>query len=458
MTQFDTVIIGGGISGLSLLHYLRTGRSDKSVVLIEAENRLGGTIGTDIINGFSFDWGPNGFLDREPLTLELCNQLGLNDQLEKANSNISNRFILRKGKLRQVPMSPPKFITSDILSLLGKLRVMMEPFIRSIGDENESIYRFAQRRIGTAAADYLIQPMVSGIYGGIAERLSLESCFPTMREMETEYGSLFKAMTAKGKKAKAEKKKPGGPGGPTGWLTSFDGGLYKIIEQMSRLYSDFIQLCNPVINISRDKDNYLVNFKNSEMCTTKNVVLATPSFVSGSLVAGLSPDLSNSFHKIEYAPIAVVCLGFNEKSIKRNLDGFGFLVPAKENRKILGSIWTSSIFKNRAPDRYVQLRTMIGGDGNHNIKNQSNEEILSEVISDLNDIIGISEEPVITRIYRWNKAIPQFKIGHANIIKNIESELNKIGNLYITGNAYYGIGLNDCIKQSHKVAQILLNS
>ncbi len=176
MPTHDVVIIGGGISGLSLLHYLKISKPDISVTLIEADNRLGGTIGIDNIDGYSLDWGPNGFLDREPLTLELCDQLGLNDQLEKANGNVTNRFILRGGKLRQVPMSPPKFLVSDILSLPGKLRLLMEPFVKSVGDENESIYQFAQRRIGTAAADYMIQPMVSGIYGGMADRLSLESC------------------------------------------------------------------------------------------------------------------------------------------------------------------------------------------------------------------------------------------------------------------------------------------
>ena len=166
MNKIDVAIIGGGISGLSALHYTKTRKPNLSVTLIEGSNRLGGTIGTDLINGYSFDWGPNGFLDREPLTLQLCDELGLTEQLEKANDNVSNRFILRKGKLRAVPMSPPKFLMSDILSLPGKLRVMMEPFAKKRPEGiDESIYDFVQRRIGKNAADYLVQPMVSGVYG-----------------------------------------------------------------------------------------------------------------------------------------------------------------------------------------------------------------------------------------------------------------------------------------------------
>ena len=168
MSRIDVAIVGGGISGLSALHFLRELKPSMSVKLFEADTRLGGTIGTDNIDGYSLDWGPNGFLDREPLTLKMCDELGMTDQLERANKNVSKRFILRQGSLREVPMSPPKFLTSDILSLKGRLRVMMEPFAKGPGNGiDESIYDFVQRRIGTEAADYLVQPMVSGVYGGV---------------------------------------------------------------------------------------------------------------------------------------------------------------------------------------------------------------------------------------------------------------------------------------------------
>ena len=454
---YDVAIIGGGISGLSALHFLKHKQPTINVKLFESDSRLGGTIGTDKIDGYSFDWGPNGFLDREPLTLQMVEQLGLNDSLERAGENVSNRFILRDGKLRAVPMSPPKFLTSDILPLSGRLRVMMEPFAKKrTPDIDESIYDFVQRRIGTQAADYLVQPMVSGVYGGVADRLSLQSCFPIMREMEDEYGSLFKAMIAKAKQAKAKKKKTGSPSGPGGWLTSFDGGLYTVIEKFESKYADQIACNMKAKNISKENDVYTITFENGDSIQATHIILATPTYRAAEITKNLSTPLSQHFNSIPYAPISVVCLGYKKENIKHKLDGFGFLVPQKEKLNILGSIWTSSIFDNRAPEGMVQFRTMIGGDGDHKSINLSDEDLLQVVEKDLQAIVGIDGKPELSKIYRWTRGIPQFKIGHKAIMMKLEDELTRNKNIHITGNAYYGISLNDCIKQSYKVAEQII--
>ena len=461
MSQLDVAIIGGGISGLSALHFLRRKKLNLNIRLFESDSKPGGTIGTDYIDEYSFDHGPNGFLDREPLTLQLCEELGLTDQLERANEKADKRFILRKGKLREVPMSPPKFLSSDILSLKGKLRILLEPFSSGPGDiPDESIYDFAKRHMGKEAADYLIQPMVSGIFGGLAERLSLKSCFPVMHEMEKEYSSLFKAMIKKSRKAKAEGKNErgsGGPSGPGGRLTSVRGGLYGIIERFVELYSDFIQLDMPVKSISKEDDAYLIHFENNQKISAEHIIIATPSYVAAKITEQLSENLSDSFSKIDYAPIAVVCQGYHQSKIIHPLDGFGFIVPQKEKLRILGSIWTSSIFVDRAPRDYVQFRTMVGGDGDHESLLLSDAELLGRVESDMDGIIGIEGAPEITTIYRWKQGIPQYKIGHDKVIAGIEAELKSFENIYITGNAYYGIGLNDCVKQSYAIARSFSN-
>jgi len=452
MVRTDVVIVGGGISGLSALHFLRQLKPHLTVRLFEKERRLGGTIGTDHVGGYSFDWGPNGFLDREPLTLRLSDELGLRDELERAGANVGNRFILRQGRLRKVPTSPPAFLLSDVLGPLGKLRVLMEPFVgRPRSDVDESIYDFARRRIGRRAADYLVQPMVSGIYGGLADRLSIKSCFPIMHEMESQYGSLFKAMIAKARAAKAAGRKAGGPSGPGGWLTSFRGGLYRIVERLDQHYTEFITKGIGVRSITADDNGYCVVLDDGSPLAAGGVILALPSYRAAGLVAGLSQPLSEALAAIPYAPISVVCEGYQRSMVRRDLDGFGFLAPPKERIRILGSIWTSSIFEDRAPDGCVQFRTMIGGDGDHESMQLSDDELIAAVRRDLDGIVGLDGPPELVRVYRWRHGIPQFKVGHGEIMATIEAQLRRLRNIHITGNAYYGIGLNDCVRQSYRV-------
>jgi len=456
MPQHDVIIIGGGISGLTALHYVKTRRPDLSVMLYEADNRLGGTVGTDHTNGYSLDWGPNGFLDREPLTLQLVEELGLGPQLERANANVSNRFILRLGKLRSVPMSPPKFLTSDILSLSGRLRVLTEPFAAKAPDGiDESIYDFGKRRIGKEAADYLIQPMVSGVYGGVASRMSLRACFPIMHEMESQYGSLFRAMIAKMRQAKREGKKSGGPSGPGGWLTSFKGGLSRFTDEFGKRYSSEISLNKQVDSVSRKANLFVVRFTDNTETDTRELILALPSNHASKVTGHLSAPLSKTLAAIPYAPIAVVCFGYDSVKVRASLDGFGFLVPSKEKKQILGSIWTSSIFADRAPVGKVQFRTMVGGDGDHDSAKLSDGEMIELVARDLDSIVGLTGDPELVRIYRWEYGIPQYHLGHLERVQTIERELSAISGLHLTGNAYYGISLNDCVKQSFKVVKNL---
>ncbi len=454
MSEYDVIIAGGGISGLATLHYLRRNKPQLRVRLLEAEPRLGGTIGTDRIDGYSFDWGPNGFLDREPLTLQLCEELGLKDQLERANESVNARFILRGGRLRPVPMSPPKFLMSDIISWRGKLRIMREPWAKPRPDGvDESIYDFAKRRIGQEAADYLVQPMVSGVYGGVASKLSLQSCFAIMREMEDEYGSLFKAMMAKAKAARAAGKKSGGPAGPGGWLTSFHGGLYRVIERFAELYSGNIQCSSPVKSVARSGESLRVETADGTTLGTRHLVLATPSYVAADVVRNLSSTLHDALGRIKYAPIAVVCLGYDAAQVKSSVEGFGFLVPQKEGRRILGSIWTSSIFAERAPQGKVQFRTMLGGDGDHDSIKLDDNKLTELATSDLAGIMGISGEPETVKVYRWQYGIPQYHIGHRAVMDTVEGELKRLRQVHLASNAYFGIGLNDCVKQAWRVYQ-----
>lgn len=457
-SNVDIAIIGGGISGLSALHYVRTRRPDLSVRLFEAEQSLGGTLGTDYVEGFSFDWGPNGFLDREPLTLQLCDELGLTSELERANQNVSKRFILRGGRLREVPMSPGRFLRSDVLSFLGKLRLLTEPLRPASRDDDESIYSFVERRIGREAADYLVQPMVSGIFGGLADRLSLRSCFPIMRQMEQEYGSLFKAMLAKARDAKRTGKRAGGPSGPGGWLTSFRGGVSRLTERIEGCYRENIQVGEPVTSVRRKDNNYLVEFGDRTVYTAHAVIVAVPSYAAAPILTMLSEPLATLLTEIPYAPIAVVCAGLARQAVEHDLNGFGFVVPRIEGTRILGSIWTSSIFSDRAPKDFVQFRTMVGGDGDHTVVGLSDQELVDLSLKELTPILGLSGTPAVTRVYRWNRGIPQYKIGHGRRMHQMEEILQSYPGVHLIGNAYSGIGLNDCVKRANQAVEMLFRS
>jgi protoporphyrinogen/coproporphyrinogen III oxidase len=445
-------IIGGGISGLSTLHFLRHKLADSATIqLYEADSRLGGTIGSDRFDGYVCDWGPNGFLDRVPLTLQLVEELGLQDKLRPANPQADNRFIYRHGRLHAISASPIKFMTSSLLSLRGRLRVTMEPLIKPKRDDiDESVFDFAARRIGREAAEAMIDPMVSGIFGGAAKAVSLRSCFPVMEEMERNYGSLFKAMLARKKSGKNA-----GPAGPSGRLTSFDNGLYTIIERFHELYGDQIQRDSPVQRIIKTPRGYQVEFSGKPSETFSAVVLATPSFAAAQILRDADRQLSDLLNQIPYASLAVCCFGYSGDKRARELDGFGFLVPRNEGKRILGSIWTSSIFQDQAPAGRVLLRSMVGGYTDPTAVQLTNDELISLVHGELVAILGLQTKPAFVRIFRYEKGIPQFTLGHTDRLKQIDERLATLPGIYLASNAYSGIGLNDCVTRAHESAEKL---
>ena len=442
-------IIGGGISGLSALHFLkhRFGAAC-DVVLYEKEPRLGGTIGTDRKDGFITDWGPNGFLDKVPLTLQLVSEIGADGNLAPANLKAEKRFIYRHNRLHEIVPSPPKFLSSPLLSIKGRARLLAEPFIKQRNNpDDESIFDFAARRIGREAAETLIVPMVSGIYGGDARKLSLKACFPVMVEMEQQYGSLIKAMIAKKKAGKSK----GGPAGPQGRLTSFTTGLQQLVEILGEKYRDQIVTGVEITGIEKKDNEFAISFTSRELETYDAVICAAPAFVAARLIEKLDSILSNTLASIPYASISVICLGYKNEHIVHDLRGFGFLIPRTERKRLLGSIWTSSIFENQAPEGMALLRCMIGGATDPEAVRLSDDALLNLTHDEMNDIIGLKARPEFVRLFKWKKGIPQFVMGHPEKVRDINDGQTRHPGMYFTGNAYDGIGLNDCIVRSDKV-------
>ncbi len=441
-THYKTIIVGGGITGCCAAYYAMQRDGADSVLLLEASDSLGGTAQTESMDGFTCEKGPNGFLDKEPKTLDWVRDLGLEEQLVRANQLAARRFIFRNGGLREIK-PPPGFLFSKVLSLQGCIRLAGEPFIpQRVSEEEESIWDFAARRIGVEAADTLVAPMVSGIYGGDAKQLDLASCFPKMAAMEADHGGLVKSMLAKRK----EKKSGGGSAmGPGGTLTSFGGGIATLINRAGEALGDCVRCNTPVQRISRQDEVYTVRTANGEDVIADSVIVAAPTHVATGMVAEMDADLADALDSIPYASMVVVCTGYDRSAVGHDLDGFGFLVPRTQEKRILGCIWTSTLFPGRAPDGKVLIRTMIGGAADPEAVGLDDDALLDLLRDELFPILDIQADPVMQRIYRYEKAIPQYTFGHQARLRRIEAAEERNPGLFFAGNAYRGVGLNDCV-------------
>lgn len=451
------VIIGAGISGLSLAWYLKTMRPEWECLLLESSSRVGGKAWTVTEDGFLCEKGVNGFLDNKPSTLELAKTLGLS--LYPANENSKKRFVVKGGNLVKLPEKPQEFLLSPLLSPFGRLRVLIEPFIAKIpADQEESLAEFARRRLGQEAFTYLIDPMAKGIYAGDPEQLSLKHCFPRIFELEQAYGSLIRAMIAL-KKQRAKEGKEGPGAGPGGHLTSFEMGMSQLTDCLGEHLKDHIKLKAGAVELSRTNASaqWQIVTEQGETVTATHVVMACPAKAAAALLATHSPSLAAMLANIDYPPIAVVALGFKKKVINHGLNGFGFLVPEIEHRNILGVLWDSSIFPNRAPEGYVLLRVLIGGARAREKVELPDAKLLDVVKKELKDLMDIDAIPEFIRVFRWEEAIPQYNRSYySNLLSCLETEAKALPNIYMRCNWLGGVSFNDCIANSQVLAKKLV--
>ncbi len=444
------VIAGGGISGLSLAYWLtlEPGR-ELDVTVLESEQRLGGKIWTDRVEGYLCESALNGFLDNKPRTLELASKVSLEPL--RSSDAARKRFIYIGGRLHRLPESPPAFFSSGMMTVPGKLRIMLEPFIPKGRDDDESLADFARRRLGREAFEKLIDPMASGIYAGNPEVMSLKSCFPRIHEIEQTYGSLIKGMF----KLMAERKKKVGAG-PGGKLTSFSDGMQTMVDALAEALGPRVRSGSRVLSVERTGEAFKVHLSDGTAVEADVAVLAVPAYQGKDILKGLDSAASELLSSIEYPAVSVVCTGFKKEKVGDSVDGFGFLVPFREGRNILGTLFDSSIYPGRAPEGHVLLRTMVGGARATSIAMLEDGKLLDTVLSELGEITGIKSQPDFVKIYRHEQAIPQYAVGHPGRLAALEDRLAKHRGLYVTGNALRGIGFNDCIENSYKLAARIL--
>jgi oxygen-dependent protoporphyrinogen oxidase len=455
------IIVGGGISGLATAYMLRekarANGVELEITLLEKEQRVGGKICSIKDDGYLCEWGPNGFLDSKPQTLELCRQLGAADSLLRSNDNACKRFIYSDGVLHCLPENGMSFLKSKLLSWPEKFRLAMEPFAAKAPEEvDETLAAFARRRLGDGALRKLIAPMVSGIFAGDPETMSLKSCFPRIAELESEYGSLIMAMIKLAKKKKQEiaaGKTVSSAAGPGGVLTSFRGGIQTLTDILAEKLGDAVVTRQAAIKVSKvGSSHYRVKTESYEL-EADIVVLATPADVSAGLLPELDTFINHVLQTIPYASLTVVCFGYERPKIRHDLNGFGYLIPKEERMNTLGTLWDSSVFVQRAPAGKVLLRSMLGGACFPKYINLSDAEVDSRVQEDLKKIMGIKAPPSFVRIFRHEKAIPQYTVGHSERLSNLAEKLKEHPGLFLTGNAYRGIGLNDCVAAADRCAR-----
>lgn len=454
-------IIGAGISGLATAHAIERLAAERgvqvAVTVLEKEPRAGGKIWSIKDEGYLCEWGPNGFLDSKPMTLELCDRLGIRDQLARSNDNARKRFIYSQGELHRLPENGPMFLRSKLISWSGKLRLAGELFVPPRRDAvDETLADFARRRLGPEALDKLIGPMVSGIFAGDPETMSLQSCFPRIRELEREYGGLLRAMVKLAKKKKAERKAGkdvASAAGPGGVLTSFVDGIQALTDATTTRLCGEVRTGVTVVALRPRADGWELELASGGKLEADMVVSAAPAHALAEMLKPFALDLADLVGGIPYSAMNVVCFGYPRERIARDLDGFGYLIPRKEGRATLGTLWDSSIFPGRAPEGHVLLRSMMGGATNPEAIRLTEDEIVTRTRADLRDIMGINAPPEFVRVFRHTLAIPQYLAGHSRRLAAIDERLQAHPGLFFTGNAFFGVGLNDCVHAANRTAE-----
>ncbi|MEZ6141819.1 MAG: protoporphyrinogen oxidase [Zavarzinella sp.] len=452
-------IVGGGLSGLALAFRLRQ-TTDAAISLFEGRPRFGGMIGTIEDRGFRVETGPNGIFSNKPSTINLCHDVGLGSQLLEASPAAQkNRYLYLNERLQKLPGSLLSFLFSPLLSVGAKWRLLTEKYRRSPLPlpEDETVMQFAERRAGKEIASIFARAMVTGIQAGDPEKLSLPANFPRLAQYEKEHGSVLRGVSAAGKLRRKQAKESGNAlKRPATW--SFVGGLQVMTDQITSQLQQSQQVTLQVdapIQVLRKASNSPTWEVGVDPTNTESfdvVILTNPAYVQADLLARVDETLATEVAAIPYNRIAVVAMGYREADVRTAPhDGFGFIVPHAP-QTILGAQWCSSIFPERAPHGCVLWRALIGGAGQTEMLDRSDDELSVFAHREVGRMMGFSAEPVFSRVVRWERAIPQYHVGHLARVARIEQQLQHHLGLFLGGNAYHGIAMNDCTEQADLLA------
>ncbi len=464
----SVAVIGAGITGLVAAYELK--RQGVPVTLYEATGQAGGSIGTSLADGFMAEHGPNSFVSSASVET-LIAQLGLDDEVVEANADANRRYVVRDGKLVPFPMTPLAMLRTPLLSKRAKLRVLFEPLVRGVHDsEDESVASFVRRRLGPEVLDYAVNPFIAAIFASDPEQLSMLHAFPRVYALEKQHGSLSNGLMKSRKAAIAARReaKLAGEQGEedtdvisaapvSARLISFRDGLQSLTDALAQALANTLKLNTPVRLLHRDNERWVVEtgHDGAQRARAVNaIVLAAPAhaLTAMELPAAIRKH-ALPIEQVEYPPVSCMTLGFRRADVAHPLDGFGVLVPAVEKRNILGALFSSTLFPDRAPDDHVTITVFVGGGRQPAIARAHTDELVKLVRTDLRDLLGVRGDPVFAKHVYWPRGIPQYSVGYGKVKNAADATEAANPGLYLTGNYRHGVSVGDCIASGQQVAE-----
>lgn len=445
------VIIGAGISGLSVAWFLN--RKGVEVSVLESRDRVGGVIESQEVDGYLLERGPNSTLHRpnapDDALGRLVDQVELKHRLMIASQQAQKRYIMRDGRLRELPSTPLAIITSGLYSWSAKMRLLGEPFIGKSPNE-ETIAQFVRRRLGSEFLDYAVDPFIGGVYAGDSRKLSVWAAVPKVHALERNYGSLVLGAIAKGSRS----------GGPTGQSVSFNRGMSVLPMTIAdRMPRGSIKTSCRVNQLNYGLDGWRIQIakpSGAEELSARHLVLAVPAGEAARLIEPLSSEAAGLLATIPYAPIVSSALGYTRGQVRHPLDGFGFLVPRREGMRTLGGLFSSSLFPGRAPSGKALITAFMGGTTDPEAVTLGDNALIQRIGEDMATALGADAPPDMARMSRHQSAIPQYTMGHLERVARIKNLLAAFPGLHLRASWSEGISVADCILNGKKLADQLL--
>ncbi len=461
-------VVGAGVSGLAgalkLLELKEKHRDAFQIVLYEASGRTGGTIETENRDGFILEKGPDSFISEKPWALDLAGKLGLGSEIIGTNERFRKSFIVRNKKLLALPqgfyliapMNLAAFLATPIFSLRGKLRMMMEPWISTKNDTDESVANFIRRRFGQEALERAGQAMVAGIYTGDPEYLGISAALPRFKELEQRYGSVIRGLKRESKGKKGTLAAARGP--RYSLFLSFRKGMQTLPDEMKkRIPKESLRLNSPVDRLRFDSQTkkWHLSLKNGAEEVFDAVFLTVSASHVARLLGPTAPFVTQRLGNILYESVATVNIAYRRQDVSHPLDGFGFVVPRVEQSPLVACSFSGTKFENRAPRDFVLLRAFVGGAFGRKTFEQDDADLVGSVEQELSQILGIGNRPLFSVVSRYPRSMVQYGVNHSEIVRSIEEHLRDFKGLFLTGSAYRGVGIPDCIHDAETQAETL---